>query len=59
MDQSNPGGILDNIFQPENVIQQIEQINRGETDEQYADFFEDIPQDHENENQNNNNNQEN
>lgn len=44
MDQSNPGGILDNIFEPANVIQrEVEDEEPGDRDEQYADFFEDVP----------------
>ena len=43
MDQSNPGGVLDVIFEPSILQTQNEgPVNREDQDEQYADFFEDV-----------------
>jgi hypothetical protein len=43
MDQSNPGGVLDVIFEPSILqTQQEGPVNREDQDEQYADFFEDV-----------------
>lgn len=42
MDDSNPGGVLDVIFEPQNLYGPTNAIDR-ERDEQYGDFFEANP----------------